>query len=165
MPSPPQPHPSPPAPAGELLCMKLLPQSRAGLGPLPGPHTPSFCFMGSPEGPTTASTHTTPHTRQMEGLHGGGEACDEDEICEGGRQCWLTGDSILPANPLQRGLLAPLRLCRRWQNPDRCPPGGDTREASQRYELSGWAPLPRQGWRPGRLWLTKCNRLSHKHLS
>lgn len=52
------------------------------------------------------------------------------------------GDPVLPANPLQRGLLAPLRLCRRWQNPDRCPPGGDTREAGQCYELSGQALLP-----------------------
>lgn len=56
------------------------------------------------------------------------------------------GDTVLPANPLQRGLLAPLRLCRRWQNPDRCPPGGDTREVGQGYELSGWALLPRPGW-------------------
>lgn len=59
------------------------------------------------------------------------------------------GDTVLPANPLQRGLLAPLRLCRRWQNPDRCPPGGDTREAGQCYELSGCALLPRWGWGQG----------------
>lgn len=56
------------------------------------------------------------------------------------------GGTVLPANPLQRGLLAPLRLCRRWQNPDRCPPGGDTREVGQGYELSGGALLPRPGW-------------------
>ena len=56
------------------------------------------------------------------------------------------GGTVLPANPLQRGLLAPLRLCRRWQNPDRCPPGGDTREVGQGYELSGGTLLPRPGW-------------------
>lgn len=55
------------------------------------------------------------------------------------------GDTVLPANPLQRGLLAPLRLCRRWQNPDRCPPGGDTGEVGQCYEVCGWAPLLRRG--------------------
>lgn len=53
------------------------------------------------------------------------------------------GETVLPANPLQRDLLTPLRLCRRWQNPDRCPPEGDTREVGQCYELSGWALLPR----------------------
>ena len=72
-------------------------------------------------------------------------------------------DTVLPANPLQRGLLAPLRLCRRWQNPDRCPPGGDTREVGQGYELSGGALLPRRGWGPGRLWLSNCNLLLYKH--
>lgn len=55
------------------------------------------------------------------------------------------GDTVLPANPLQRGLLAPLRLCRRWQNPDRCPPGGDTREVGQGYESSGGALLLKAG--------------------
>lgn len=44
---------------------------------------------------------------------------------------------VLPANPLQTGLLAPLRLCRRWQSPDKCPPGGDTREVDPCYGLSG----------------------------
>lgn len=58
---------------------------------------PSFCLgrgEGSPGGPTTASTHTTPHTRQMNGLHGVGEACDGDEMaCEGTRRCWPTGET------------------------------------------------------------------------
>lgn len=43
---------------------------------------------------------------------------------------------VLPANPLQRGLLAPLRLCRRWQSPDKCPPGGNTREVGPCYDLA-----------------------------
>lgn len=60
---------------GSCCAGKRLPQSRAGLGSqprLPAPD-PSACRgwgRGCPGGPTTASTHTTPHTRQMDGLHG-----------------------------------------------------------------------------------------------
>lgn len=92
----PQPHPSPPARVGErraaLREATSSVQSRAGLLAPPSGPDPSV-WGGSPGGPTTASTRTTPHTRQMNGLHGVGEACDEDEmVCEGSGQCWLTGE-------------------------------------------------------------------------
>ena len=53
-------------------------------------------------------------------------------------------DTVLPANPLQRGLLAPLRMCRRWQNPDRCPPGGDTR-GGPGLRAVWWGPAAQAG--------------------
>lgn len=75
--------------------MKPLPQCRVGRLLGLRTHAPALPLMGgSPEGPTTASTHTAPHTRQMNGPRGGGEACDEDGmVCEGsGQCCWPTGE-------------------------------------------------------------------------
>lgn len=67
MPSFPRPHPSPPASVGELLCMKLLPHPEGGWALHPDT---ILLLRGGPWGPYHHSTHTTPHTRQMNGLHG-----------------------------------------------------------------------------------------------
>lgn len=89
-PSSPHPHPSPPASVRELLCGKLLPHPERGWALRPDP---ILLLRGEPWGPYHHQhTHHTTHQTD-EWAPWGCEACDEDEmVCEGSGQCWLTGE-------------------------------------------------------------------------